>query len=140
MNSPENTEKTIDRTLEQLATSLFSRAFSQPMKLLGQSEASLSNYAVFWCVAHEPGRTQVEIARLTGLSSKTVSRVLSLLGESGKGRGWLAQKPDAADRRLKRLYLSRKGKATYRKLMRDLAELLATSIPGLQSMPERRGG
>ena len=37
---------------ERAMTGLFSRAFAQPLKLLGQSEASLSSYAVFWCVAY----------------------------------------------------------------------------------------
>jgi hypothetical protein len=37
---------------ERAMTGLFSRAFSQPLKLLGQSEASLSSYAVFWCVSY----------------------------------------------------------------------------------------
>ena len=47
-------------------TGLFSRAFAQPLKLLGQTEASLSSYAVFWCVAYNEGSTQIEIARKTG--------------------------------------------------------------------------
>ena len=53
---------------ERAMTGLFSRAFSQPLKLLGQTEASLSSYAVFWCVAYNDGATQVEVANMTGLS------------------------------------------------------------------------
>ena len=44
---------------ERALTGLFSRAFSQPLKLLGQTEASLSSYAVFWCVASNDQSTQV---------------------------------------------------------------------------------
>jgi DNA-binding MarR family transcriptional regulator len=101
-------------------TGLFSRAFSQPLKLLGQSEASLSSYAVFWCVAYHSGSTQVEVADLTGLSAKTVSRVISLLGETTRGRGWIKQESDPADRRVRRLYLSSKGEKVHRKLLADL--------------------
>jgi DNA-binding MarR family transcriptional regulator len=110
------TELMSDRAM----TGLFSRAFSQPLKLLGQSDASLSSYAVFWCVADNESTTQVEVARRTGLSAKTVSRVISLLGETRQGRGWIRQEFDAADRRIRRLSLSRKGKAVHRKLIEDL--------------------
>jgi DNA-binding MarR family transcriptional regulator len=107
---------------ERAMTGLFSRAFAQPLKLLGQPEASLSSYAVFWCVAHNDGATQIEVARATGLSAKTVSRVISQLGENRGGRGWIRQKTDDADRRVKRLSLSRKGKAVHARLMKDLGK------------------
>ncbi len=113
---------------ERAMTGLFSRAFSQPLKLLGQSEASLSSYAVFWCVAHHAGSTQVEVADLTGLSAKTVSRVISLLGETIQGRGWIKQGPDPADRRVRRLYLSSKGEKIHRKMLADL-ESFHTGLP-----------
>ena len=105
---------------ERAMTGLFSRAFAQPLKLLGQTEASLSSYAVFWCVAYNDGATQIEVARKTGLSAKTVSRVISQLGENRGGRGWIRQKTDDADRRVRRLSLSRKGKAVHTRLMKDL--------------------
>ena len=103
-------------------TGLFSRAFSQPLKLLGQTEASLSSYAVFWCVAYNEGATQVEVARLTGLSAKTVSRVISQLGETRGGRGWIRQQFDDSDRRIRRLSLSRKGRTIHARLMKDLSQ------------------
>lgn len=105
---------------ERAMTGLFSRAFSQPLKLLGQTEASLSSYAVFWCVAFNDNATQVEVAKLTGLSPKTVSRVVSLLGESRDGKGWITQTSDETDRRVRRLSLSRKGKNVHARLMKDL--------------------
>jgi DNA-binding MarR family transcriptional regulator len=105
---------------ERAMTGLFSRAFSQPLKLLGQTEASLSSYAVFWCVAFNENSTQIEVANMTGLSAKTVSRVISQLGETRGGRGWIKQKFDDTDRRVRRLSLSRKGKAVHTRLMKDL--------------------
>ena len=105
---------------ERAMTGLFSRAFSQPLKLLGQTEASLSSYAVFWCVAFNDKATQVEVAKLTGLSPKTVSRVISQLGETRGGRGWITQTFDETDRRVRRLSLSRKGKNVHPRLMKDL--------------------
>ena len=107
---------------ERAITGLFSRAFSQPLKLLGQTEASLSSYAVFWCVAFNDGATQVEVANLTGLSAKTVSRVISQLGETRGGRGWIRQVSDDSDRRVRRLSLSKKGKNVHARLMKDLGK------------------
>jgi len=107
---------------ERAMTGLFSRAFSQPLKLLGQTEASLSSYAVFWCVASQDNPTQVEVAQLTGLSAKTVSRVISQLGETRGGRGWIKQVFDESDRRVRRLSLSRKGGAVHTRMMEDLSK------------------
>jgi DNA-binding MarR family transcriptional regulator len=112
--------KAADILSERAMTGLFSRAFAQPLKLLGQTEASLSSYAVFWCVAFNEGSTQIEIARKTGLSSKTVSRVITQLGETREGRGWIRQGTDTSDRRVRRLSLSKKGKAVHARLMRDM--------------------
>jgi len=107
---------------ERAMTGLFSRAFSQPLKLLGQTEASLSSYAVFWCVASHDGATQIEVAQLTGLSAKTVSRVISQLGETRGGRGWIKQVFDESDRRVRRLSLSKKGKDLHARMLEDLAD------------------
>jgi DNA-binding MarR family transcriptional regulator len=107
---------------ERALTGLFSRAFSQPLKLLGQTEASLSSYAVFWAVASNENSTQIEIARQTGLSAKTVSRVISQLGETRGGKGWIRQRFDDSDRRVRRLSLSRKGKTVLTRLMNDLSK------------------
>jgi DNA-binding MarR family transcriptional regulator len=116
--SPVNASEVLS---ERAMTGLFSRAFSQPLKLLGQTEASLSSYAVFWCVAFNEGATQVEVANMTGLSAKTVSRVISQLGESRGGRGWIRQEFDDSDRRVRRLSLSRKGNSVHSRLMKDMA-------------------
>lgn len=121
MNDQKKSINASDALSERAVTGLFARAFSQPLKLLGQTEASLSSYAVFWCVAYNKGATQVEVANLTGLSAKTVSRVISQLGETRDGRGWIRQKSDDADRRVRRLSLSKKGKAVHTRLLKDLS-------------------
>jgi DNA-binding MarR family transcriptional regulator len=59
---------------------------------------------------------------MTGLSAKTVSRVISQLGETRGGRGWIRQAFDDSDRRVRRLSLSRKGKNVHARLMKDLAK------------------
>jgi DNA-binding MarR family transcriptional regulator len=122
MNTKSKRVKATEAMTERAMTGLFSRAFAQPLKLLGQTEASLSSYAVFWCVAFNQGSTQVEVARLTGLSAKTVSRVISQLGETPEGRGWIRQEYDARDRRVRRLMLSRKGRTVHNRLMKDLQQ------------------
>jgi len=105
---------------ERAMTGLFSRAFAQPLKLLDQPEASLSSFAVFWCVAFNEGSTQIEVARQTGLSAKTVSRVISQLIDAAGGRGWIEQRVDAQDRRARRLHLTDEGKRVHRQLVSDI--------------------
>jgi len=122
VNEPSEPIRDADSMFERNMTGLLGRAFSQPLKLLGQSDASLSSYAVFWSVADNEGTTQVEVARRTGLSAKTVSRVISLLGETKQGRGWIRQEFDPADRRIRRLSLSRKGKNVHRKMLEDISD------------------
>ena len=101
-------------------TIFIAHAMSQPLRLAGEAEASLSSHAVFWCVAAREGRTQIEVAHDTGLSAKTVSRVVSHLGDSRDGLGWIRQVADEGDRRLRRLFLSRKGKSILSRLLKDL--------------------
>jgi DNA-binding MarR family transcriptional regulator len=110
---------------DRAMTGVFSRAFAQPLKLLGQTEASLSSYAVFWAVAFNEGSTQVEIGRLTGLSAKTVSRVISQLGDTPGGRGWIRQAFDSSDRRVRRLHLTAEGKQVRRRLVKDMQDFSA---------------
>ena len=109
-------------TERQLAI-LVAHAISQPLRLLSQSEGSLSTYAVFWSVASREGRTQVEVASATGLSGKTVSRVVSQLGMGEGGLGLVRQMRDKNDRRLKRLILSSKGKKLRERLLTDLRNI-----------------
>ncbi|MDX1555837.1 MAG: winged helix DNA-binding protein [Xanthomonadales bacterium] len=104
-------------------TLFLAHAFSQPMRLVGQSEASLSSYSVFWCVASHEGRTQVEVARETGLSAKTVSRVISHLGTARNGLGWIKQEADEDDRRVRRLFLSRRGKSLHARMLKDIRKI-----------------
>lgn len=102
---------------------MLAHAMSQPLRLVDHSEASLSLYAVFWAVAAREGRTQVEIADATGLSSKTVSRVVSQIGMARDGLGWVKQVLDEDDRRVRRLYLSSRGKNLLRRLLRDMKNI-----------------
>ncbi|MDX1555374.1 MAG: MarR family winged helix-turn-helix transcriptional regulator [Xanthomonadales bacterium] len=94
--------------------------FSQPLRMAGKAGVAISSYAVFWSVAREEGRTQVEIAEETGLSAKTVSRVISHLGGMRNGLGWIRQVADDDDRRVRRLFLSAKGKSLHARMLKDL--------------------
>jgi len=129
MNEKTKTISATQAMTDRAMTGLFSRAFAQPLKLLGQPEASLSSYAVFWCVAFNEGSTQVEVARLTGLSAKTVSRVISQLGDTTGGKGWIRQASDASDRRVRRLSLTGEGKRVHRRLVKDIQDFSAQLQP-----------
>ncbi|HKJ17635.1 MAG TPA: MarR family winged helix-turn-helix transcriptional regulator [Xanthomonadales bacterium] len=109
---------------------LMAHAVSQPLRLNDHTEASLSVYAVFWSVAASEGRTQVEVAESTGLSSKTVSRVISHIGMARDGLGWIKQVLDEDDRRVRRLYLSSRGKTLLGRMLRDMKNIGKHRIRG----------
>lgn len=106
-------------------TAFMAHACCQPLRVVGQAESSLSSYAVFWSVAACEGLTQIEVARITGLSAKTVSRVITHIGTARHGIGWIKQVPDDEDRRLRRLFLSRKGKTLHARMLKDLRNFAA---------------
>lgn len=120
MSPPPNSPQSRDSRSDRQLTSLMAQAFCLPLRVVGKTDSSLSNYAVFWSVAAREGRTQVEVANVTGLSAKTVSRVIAHLGVTRNGLGWIRQVPDEDDRRLRRLFLSRKGKSLLGRLLREL--------------------
>ncbi len=106
---------------------LMAHAISQPLRLVDQTDASLSVYAVFWSVAAKEGRTQVEVAASTGLSTKTVSRVISQIGMARDGLGWIKQVLDEDDRRVRRLYLSSEGKTFLGRMLRDMKNVRSSN-------------
>lgn len=123
MPNPPNTSSGQAARTERQLTVFLAHAFSQPLRVVGHQEASLSSYAVFWCVAAHEGRTQVEVANETGLSAKTVSRVISHLGSTRDGLGWIRQVADEDDRRRRRLFLSRKGKSLLGRMLKDIQKI-----------------
>ena len=109
-------------------TELLAHIFAQPLTLLGQADATVSTYAIFWCIAFNEGQTQVAIAEITGTSPKTVSRVISQLGEYRDGLGWVEQRVDEVDRRVRRLYLSKKGNTLQKKMLKQLATIQTATL------------
>lgn len=120
MSPPQQTGATKDSRSDRLLTASLAAAFCTPFHVVGKTESSLSSYAVFLSVAAHEGRTQVEIASDTGLSAKTVSRVITHIGTAHGGLGWIRQVVDEDDRRLRRLYLSRKGKTLVTRMLKDV--------------------
>lgn len=99
-------------------------AYSQPRRVARKAGVAVSSYAVFWSVALQEGRTQVEIAEETGLSTRTVSRVIANLGGMRNGLGWIRQVTDDDDRRVRRLFLSAKGRSLHTRMLKDLRKPL----------------
>lgn len=111
------------RRSEKRLIAFIAHAFSQPVRVIDKGEGSLSCYSVFWSIAAHEGRTQVEISEATGLSAKTVSRVVAHLGTTRGGLGWIKQVLDEDDRRLRRLFLSHRGKSVLTRLLRDFGNV-----------------
>jgi len=102
---------------------IFARIFSRHIKELGRPEAMVSEFAIFWCIAWREGNNQASISKLAGVSQKTVSRVISNLGDIDGGLGWIEQRVYSKDRRVRLLYLTKKGQKIRLGMVHALAKL-----------------
>ena len=66
---------------------------------------------------------QASISKLAGVSQKTVSRVISNLGDIEGGLGWIEQRVHPKDRRVRLLYLTKKGQKIRLGMVHALAKL-----------------
>ena len=101
---------------------IFLIAATLPLKALGKTDVMVSECAVFWCIVCAEGTNQAGVANLTGGSQKTVSKIISNLGEVGSGLGWVEQRVDPDDRRSRRLYLTKKGHRIKTNMVQQLAK------------------
>lgn len=78
-------------------------------------DLTVSRFALLIEVALHPGRTQAEILPLTGFTRHGISRAARLLQaptkHCPKALDWVRWEGDADDIRLKRLFLTAKGRA-----------------------------
>lgn len=76
---------------------------------------------ILYHLAHEDGRTQLELARLTHLTPPTISVTLQKLED----QGYVERKTDPIDQRKIRVYLTEKGKQIDERAHGVIAELEA---------------
>lgn len=89
-------------------------------------------HSLLW-LGHDGPLAMRELARLLGISDKTVTGVVDRL----ERRGYVQRLRDAADRRVIRVKLTRKGVATWKKLDAQI-EAGITLVLGLLSAEDRR--
>jgi DNA-binding MarR family transcriptional regulator len=103
----------------------------------------IAEHEVLANVASEPGLSQQELAARCFTAKSHVSALVVSLEQ----RGWLAREVDAADARVRRLYLTRSGEAIARKTMAAQAEVVqamavqvsSAELLGIESAMQRVG-
>ncbi|MFC0251924.1 MarR family winged helix-turn-helix transcriptional regulator [Massilia consociata] len=86
--------------------------------------------------AQRPGATQRDLAQHSGRDKAQVTRLVQGLRE----KGLIDARPDEADRRSTRLYLTATGEATYADMQRHGELLAAQALSGLSDDERRQLG
>jgi DNA-binding MarR family transcriptional regulator len=108
------------------------RRLEQPLVRHG---LSIPQFDILATLGFEQGITQQELALRLLVTKGNICGMIDRMEASG----WVQRKPDSEDRRLNRLYLSRKGKALLAETMPEqqarLKEVMSALEPGeLQSL------
>ncbi len=103
------------RRVHQVSNALFAAE-------CGPFDITSVQYAALVAIAATPGLDATRLAHLIALDRSTIGDVLERL----EGKGWVCRTPSSADRRIKRLELSRTG-----------ADLLAAVAPAVERVQQR---
>lgn len=103
---------------------LFGRSFDRRMRRLGLSRAQ---WRVLTTLLREDGRTQTEIADELMAEKAPLGRLIDRMEEAG----FVERRPDAADRRLKRIHLTSKVEALLPAMRQAAEDLFAEAFAGL---------
>lgn len=108
-------------------------AMDQVMRPLGITR---SQWLVFSALSRggNDGMTQVDLARLLEVGKVTVGGLIDRLEASGH----VERRPDAADRRAKRVFITPQGFSLLERMIQVAAKLNARSVHGLDGEQQRR--
>jgi DNA-binding MarR family transcriptional regulator len=90
---------------------------------------TLNEWRAMVVLASHPGVAAADIAESTGLDKMAVSRAIAGLDKAG----WLLRKPDPADQRRSRLFLSADGQRVFTQVGRSAKRREAELFRGLQA-------
>jgi DNA-binding MarR family transcriptional regulator/N-acetylglutamate synthase-like GNAT family acetyltransferase len=85
-------------------------------------------FSVFFALANDPGKSVMELAEFIGQTHVSISQIVTALMK----KGWLETKIDAADKRVKRLYLTATGQEVFEQ-MKPMTKDVDTAIRTLLS-------
>ena len=108
---------------------LMRSSFDRRVRALGLTR---SQWLVLSRLQRYPGISQSELAEMLEVERATAGRT----NDRMERRGWLVRRPDAADRRINRLYLTAEAEAVQAELALIAEELLADAL-GLLDPEER---
>ncbi len=98
--------------------------FDRRMRGLGFTR---SQWLVLGRLGRQPGASQSELAELLEIERATAGRLIDRL----EGNGWLERRPDEADRRIKRIYMTERGQAALDTIGPIAEAMLEEELSGL---------
>lgn len=103
---------------------LFRREFDRRARALGLTRAQ---WSVIAHLRRHEGIHQAALAELVEIAPITLARLLDRMAAAG----WIERRPDPADRRARRLFLTERARAEFRPMREIAAEVRATALAGL---------
>ena len=93
----------------------------------GEVGLSAAQWRLLFRVAKEEGLPQARLAELLEIEPISVSRMLDRMEEAG----WLERRPDAEDRRVRRVYPTPRAQAVYGRVRGMAHEVYAEALAGV---------
>lgn len=103
---------------------LFRREFDRRARALGLTRAQ---WSVIAHLRRHEGIHQAALAELVEIAPITLARLLDRMAAAG----WIERRPDPADRRARRLFLTERARAEFKPMREIAAEVRATALAGL---------
>lgn len=121
----ENLERNFGFILNDVAR-LLRKTYDRRVKWLGLTRSQ------WWVLTHlyrADGVTQSELAETLEVEKPTLGRLLDRL----EAKGWVERRPDAADRRVKRVHLTAAVEEPMRRMRTVAADVRADALSGLSA-------
>lgn len=129
-NQNNNDERHLGFLVHDVAR-LMRRAFDRRVREVGLTGAQ---WTVLCQVIRTDGQRQIDLAQETGMDKAPLGKLLDRL-EAG---GWIERRPDAQDRRVKRVFATRKIDPLAAVVKNEAAELFAIALTGFDTAAAER--
>ena len=121
--TPLDDRRTIGFLISDVARMMRS-AFDRRVQRIGLTR---SQWLVLSLLHRSPGVSQSELADMLEVERPTAGRMIDRL----ERKGWVVRRPDAADRRVKRLYLTAEAEGVQAEMGQIAAEMLDDAMASL---------
>lgn len=113
------------------AARLLSKRFDQKARVIGLTRAQCS---VLFRLSMQEGVNQARLAELMEMEPISLARLVDRMEQAG----WVERRPDPADRRARRLYMTAKAKPVYERMIAVGLETRGEALAGISQSDRDR--